>query len=849
MNRSQKDNHWLGEDAYLAPAARAALGILLQARDWSWWEQPNRISESLERVLPRYLPAKWGGDSNVWNADEWLDPMRAVMLAEAFNKHIRLHSLKIKVVRSVWTWKESDDLAGSALREITGELAGLIGSGNVFPEWERNSRPRLPNFTGPHEQKCLLTSPDRDLFADGWVTDYLTPIEWDPDSRVADIAVTHTLESLHRMYAARLVVIYGQAFNSSLAHVNVLREALRAQCAIHVHANASDTKLWLSKLVNRWSTGESFSEALNSANALSGIHAQVLASTQTFMINSHSFPGLSASKKLKDSSDEYEYISSVKSSLRSYIADKDESHASPPVLPMTSPPVERLVDAWLLHNGERLDRWSPKGETKIAVQIKIRTPLRDNQPLFPDEKIAWSGDSKTLQIHLFELGYDPQTVELQLPRNGNSPIVYFNRRHITESIDLRLIIADGAQILQTARINSTRNMPIKFSIENIVSPVQGNEKNFDVALLVNDSLGNQPSLTVITQAGEAIFQPLPDHETAEARTALLHALQEAVSDPDVELRPLLIKLANLGALFQRHIRSVAPNWPGCEGRLQLLTQSDAFFPIEYLYDGTSVESPDAPLCPERATCLNNGYAKPGCELRTSGDVLCPMGFLGVSGVIERHSWKVGLAPRQWNTPARERIDDLSKIAFTASDRADRFTADDVYPHEVVKISMIESALGVNRVSDWRSWKERIRNETPSLLLMVVHLEDSMIHTGNDHKLMLAGLSELHVGSAPVAIAIGCSTGQGEIPGGSLPAILQRSGVRVVVAAMTSILGRHANRMARDLAHHLREAAQTAGSKYVGDIVSQLRRNLLANDLALGLAVIAFGDAEIVLGKN
>jgi len=89
---------------------------------------------------------------------------------------------------------------------------------------------------------------------------------------------------------------------------------------------------------------------------------------------------------------------------------------------------------------------------------------------------------------------------------------------------------------------------------------------------------------------------------------------------------------------------------------------------------------------------------------------------------------------------------------------------------------------------------------------------------------------------------------GDARGGSLPAILQRNGARVVIAAMTTVLGRHANRVARDLAITLRDAAQAPTSAYVGTIMSSIRRKLLADGLALGLAVVAFGDADVVLGK-
>ncbi|OPA89703.1 hypothetical protein BFW86_14620 [Pseudomonas fluorescens] len=467
--------------------------------------------------------------------------------------------------------------------------------------------------------------------------------------------------------------------------------------------------------------------------------------------------------------------------------------------------------------------------------------------------MEWHGDSKSLRIHLFELGHAPTSQELILARTGDSTVAKFIRYVGPDPVDLRFIVSDGAQILQTARLQSALGKPIHFFIENIVTPVHRAKRDFDVALLVNDSLGNQPSVTVIT--GDTVFfSPLSENDIDKARNKLLRILQEAVANPNASLAPLMLKLANCGAMLLNSFKKYVPNWPGTVDRMQLVSQSDSFFPIEYLYDGILPEAATASLCPESAGCLSAGKAIAACRIRIAGESLCPMGFLGVSGIIERHMWKAGRDTRLWgapggNKPTRHRIKDLSKIAFTASEKADMFTEADVHPHPAVKIANIEAALNVHKVSDWSSWKSKLESESPSLLLLLVHLDDDVLYIGDNSSLLMGSISEHHVGNASVAIAIGCSSGLNEISGGSLPAILQDCGVRVVVAAMTNVLGRHANRIACDLAEKLRLAADATGPIYVGEILSDLRRGLLADGIALGLAVVAFGDADIVLGRE
>jgi hypothetical protein len=508
----------------------------------------------------------------------------------------------------------------------------------------------------------------------------------------------------------------------------------------------------------------------------------------------------------------------------------------------------------VLQGHKEVREWPKEGVVHIEVDIRIKTPLRDSRPPFPDDRIEWHGEGKVLQVHLFEFGREPESQTLELSRTRGSTTATFTRDSGPDPVDLRFLVSDGAQILQTARLQSAAGEPIQFFIENIVAPLHQTKEAFDVALLVNDSLGGRPSVTIITGDGEAVFSPLSEHDTAVARDKLLGVLQEAVANPNASLAPLMLKLANRGALLLRSLKSIEPAWPGNLGRAQLVTQSDAFFPIEYLYEGTVPDSADAVLCTQRAACLNKGQAISDCSIRDAGVELCPMGFLGISGVVERHTWKAGLDPRLWgapgtNKPNRHRIENLSRVAFAASDKADNFEDADVAPHEVVRIANIETSLGVKKISNWSDWKIRLAQDSPSLLLLLVHLEDEAVYVGADSSLLLGAISEKHVGNAPVVIAIGCSSGLGDIPGGSLPAILQRSGARVVVAAMTNVLGRHANRVARDLAKHLEEASKAPSAVTVGEIISKLRRRLLIDGLALGLALVAFGDADIVLGKE
>jgi len=880
MLMDQRDLDWLGDgEAHLAPAARAALGILLEIDDWAWWRDPSKALSSLRKAVPPHSPVKWGGDSSLMDADQWIDPQRGIMLGEAFHRLLRERSLKIKIVRSVWAWPEGRKAIDLALSE----MSNLVGAGYVFPEWEHNVKPRFPIVSKPKRGVAVVTAAP-DLLTYGFLSDVRERLEWGGNSDVVEIVVADSIESIRRIRAARLVVLYGKGTEAISAHISHLREELLAQCVVHVDVDDIRIVDWLQSTISALIEQKvHFADAIKLVQEESGWRTLVLSSTQSFLFARHSlFDGPTTVERRISSVD---YPSRIEQSLPSRIGDVSpsdfSSHSSgragahrrsaPPSTQELSrelikprgrvrpgPPVERILNARARRGRHELQIWPIEGSVDIDIDIRVKSPLRDGQrddrPLFPDDRVEWAENSKLLQVHLLEFGCDPESRVLELSRTGNSTTATFTRYGGMGSVDLRFLISDGAQILQTARLQSAPGESIHFFIENIVTPVDRTKASFDVALLVNDSLGKQPSVTIISDTGDAIFYPLSETDTATAREHLLQVLEEAISNPHAALAPLMLKLANKGALLQSNLRSLVHNWPSSEGRIQLVTQSDAFFPIEYLYDGQMPDSPDAQLCTECVGCLNKGKAISNCNIREAGEQLCPMGFLGVSGVIERHLWKSGQEVRPWSTfdeptPKRYRIDDLSSIAFAASDKADRFRDSEVEPHEVVRIANIESSLGVKRVPDWSSWKANLTQGSPSLLLWLLHLDNDVAFVGANSGLNLSAIGKPHVREAPVVIAIGCSSGLRNMPGGSLPVVLQRSGVRIVVAAMTKILGRHANRVARDLALFLREAASKPNSSTVGEIISAMRRRLLADGLALGLAIVAFGDADIVLGKE
>ncbi|MGN7875273.1 hypothetical protein ACTJKJ_17035 [Roseateles sp. 22389] len=842
MGVSQQDIEWLGEeDAHLGSAARTALGILVAADEWTWWRDPSSAAYSLGEAIPRSGNVKWGGDPNVLKARDWLERTRAVAIGQAFLELSGKLKLRVRVLREVWKWVRDAESMGL----ICADIAQAVGEGRVYPEWPSGRRPSRHSLAVAAVERTVL-SPS--LALDEVPFDQIVYAKWTPDAKAADLVLVNSVNSLRSVDAAEIVIFYGPEEQYSLESLEVLRSHLRVQCAIHVGIEADAVPAWISDVLLLLSQqGWSLATAIEAVSEQFAVKVSIIAATQTTLV-SKSWFSAGFRERIYGQRDDISRYSAGSSSF----PVKDTLEAARPSAPTT-----RVLDASVSQgNASKLGRWPLKGDATISVSIQTKSLLQKLRQPFPDDQVEWEGPSKVLAVHLFEVDRQPASAKLRLPRTGDSSIATFTHVVRSGEVDIRIVVTDGARILQTARLQAAApGAEIRFFVENRVTDVDKQTSGFAVSLLVNEGLGHQPSMAAITPAGGAVFSLLSGNQIDDARKDLLAVLQKAVSNPSLPLAPLMMELASLGSSLFQTLREYVPNWPGAGSRFQLVTQSDAFFPMEYAYDGVLPETSDAPLCPNSGACLKAGAEIPNCSIRAAQEALCPMGFIGVSGIIERHTWRPGDIVRLWANPADEwpsrlSIRDLSEIAFAASNVADQFTADQVAPHAPVKIADIAAALGVQRIPTWGDWKERLTgNRPPSMLVMLVHMKGSAMCIDGDAGVPIGSLSSKYIGNAPVTVAIGCSTGYAKSPGSDLPAALRRHGARVVIAAMTEVLGRHANRATRDLALRLRDAATSKVSSSVGEIVGALRRELLSDGLALGLSIVAFGDADAVLGGS
>jgi len=845
------DSEWLGEQAALGPMVRAGLGILLARSDWTWWRHPSAISTIMLNLVTASGIAEWGGDPAVLDASEWLDLNLALEIAQAFRVVLARRSgdLRLKLQRSVYSW---DSVL--PIHIIYDDLAHALDRERIFMDWPADRRARRP--AASTKDGVSITSSEHLAEMTGSLIRSLPNAQWYPLAQPATITVATLSDLLKYQFASELLIILDTSRESVMSHLDRVRAMTGAQCAIFLPADQPHINRWMEVFGDQIRAHATIDLALTEANKEVERDGFFLASTQTFMIHSSRllFPSV------RRNEEQTERLESLPT-LNSPALPKSARRRSQPLPNLeiegvrmeAEPPVIRVMDAQIAYNGQPTNSFPQHGNIEIRLRIQPFTPLKRGVPAFPDQNLDWNEEQKSLHVHLLEIGSKPRSARLLLPRTGASAPAIFSYTVLPNcAIDMRFVVSEGTCILQTARLQGEAGGPIHFFVEAFNSPVDQHKSSFDVALLVNSSLGNTPSATILTSEGihltELEYRGLTDTRDE------LRAMLETCLIPDTPFSSSLFNLANCGKVLLDGLRDLVPDWPRAMHRVQLTTPANTHFPIEYLYDGDIPDNEDAALCDKRADCLKSGTAIRNCEIRAKRQQLCPMGFLGITSVIERRTWDKSMDKKLWLKQAsdvaeRNRISDLRRALFAASDRADEFDDDHVpATFRVTRTADIAALLNGWRRDNWHDWKQAIAAIHPKLLVLVPHIENNHLHIGDEQKLALAAVSRPHIGnSEPVVIAIGCNSAIGLTSYASLPAILLREGAKVVIAALTSVLGRFANTAAAALTTKLISASLSSSPVTVGELITSLRREFLAKDNAMGMVLIAFGDADCCLG--
>jgi hypothetical protein len=317
---------------------------------------------------------------------------------------------------------------------------------------------------------------------------------------------------------------------------------------------------------------------------------------------------------------------------------------------------------------------------------------------------------------------------------------------------------------------------------------------------------------------------------------------------------LLRELAQKGSRVHHHLRLDRLK----DARRIHITsvRPESFFPAELLY-GHRPPSDDAELCPHALKALKAGDCTGACP-SDKRKTICPLGFWGLSKVIERHAGKlegqgrgnVELRPE----PIRERnlLPISGSALLAASGKVSAFKKDAV-THLLDKLKKRGAAV---LATTWDEWEQHIKSEQPRLLVLLPHHDrdeegDEFLEIGEHERLETDTIWVEMVrgddGPNPVVLLMGCETNLTEISFENPAVVFQDLGAAVVVTTIATILGRHASPATEALVQLLDKMAD--GKHTFGDIMLRLRQKLVATSTPMALGLTSYGDADWILTKE
>lgn len=470
-----------------------------------------------------------------------------------------------------------------------------------------------------------------------------------------------------------------------------------------------------------------------------------------------------------------------------------------------------------------------------------------------------------------------------LPAVGDSTPALFAVDPIDgiEGVSGRVTVIHQNRVLQTARVSidvaadADVGKGLVLAIDRPVHPRDDDlaeRREYDAAIVVSD-VGGKLHLTVQDHGAPRLVR-LDD--LAAPIDAIAKAIKQAAAQWDYS-KPLaeqqrfdasLYAMAAHGSLIEQHLRKHAGDAIDHWERIQLVPTTNAYFPIEYVYDGAP---PDvmATACPNMTSALDRGSCSRAlgasdnshpCPNRRSADFVCPLHFWGFQRMIERNTTSpAGLrtAPAGVTVPTKRPFGPAKGLLFAASDRAFQYMTD---PNDQAteRATLVQSfgsfgSISVADAADWVAWKSAAKGR-PNLLVLVPHSDlfrqVPALEIGHDKWL---GRQQIDTevtgayGDPQILLLLGCNTADVDEDFQPYPERFRDAGVSIVLAPIAAIRGSDAVPIAKRLTQLL--AGVLAGSEPSGfaELLPVLRRQLLREGHPGVMSVVGFGDGDWLLG--
>jgi len=291
--------------------------------------------------------------------------------------------------------------------------------------------------------------------------------------------------------------------------------------------------------------------------------------------------------------------------------------------------------------------------------------------------------------------------------------------------------------------------------------------------------------------------------------------------------------------------------------LQLVSAVRDVFPLELVYVFPAPKL-SAVLCPNALDAILNGKCD-DCENldeNVPSDVVCPMGFLGMRSVIERHVVK----PLRLTEKLLEGKDYQILVGLPAGGKnlspfksSLAAASNKVQQSSKQKLSEALQALfpeGIEFAENWDDWMEKVKKQ-PSTLLLVPHTKkernlpcleigDSFLPNALITKSLLGQSEE----ARPLVFLLGCDTALSDMPYQGFAMYFSRAGAAITVITLSPIHESRAVQLAEILMKQCYQSAQS--HQTFSEALLLARRTAMAKGYPEVLTLVADGDADWVL---
>jgi hypothetical protein len=542
-----------------------------------------------------------------------------------------------------------------------------------------------------------------------------------------------------------------------------------------------------------------------------------------------------------------------------------------------------------------------------SVRVHIGPDLKDDEHLvlsqpLPEEKLPPGPNGHLLVVTFFEpqIMKEPQVQTLLLPQIGGSiPCTFrFTVEPHMEAIEGRVTVLHENRVLQTGLIrgrvapaaskrratasispeissSEDTNAGITFVLAGAVRRAVADldqRTRFNAALVLNH-IGENPGVQAIA-GNNAAYLTLSDPAVIGAKEAIEKALDSGDWDyKEYEglfatgttelLRLLAIKGSDLYVYVTRRFPAPVKT----AQRLQvIMAKEGSRFPFDFLYE-FKAPNEEAPVCPHAKEALRTGACSKDCKAREEApaSVICPLGFWGLSRVLEWHTFspEASSALPQYAAgkvdidiaPTSQEVRLGGACLFGYSNQIEKAEEGSISGFQE-RASQYSNAPTV--VDSWTDWKAGIRNLNPSLLILLVHTraykygtqlemgppnpiripEDSLLATSDITRDYVTGPG---VTGTPIILLLGCTTARSNMPFETVASAFEyRADAGIIVATSNLIYGPKAVHVAETFMKKLREIQP--GDSF-GDVMLRVRRSALADGTTMILCISAYGDAD------